>query len=229
MDFAYLRQNIDTAKQRIEKACQKSGRKGDDVRLVVVTKTHPAQTLQALIDLGIRDIGENRVREIELKVPLLKGDFSLHMVGHLQTNKTAKVLPLVQWVQSIDSVRLAEKINTILGQAPPRDKKLKALVEVNTSGEASKSGCPPHECHGLCEKVAAYSTMELHGLMTVGPLTGGEIATRKAFETLRKLGEQCRRLTRGELSMGMSSDFDWAIEEGSTMVRIGSLILGNRP
>ena len=121
MDFAYLRQNIDTAKQRIEKACQKSGRKGDDVRLVVVTKTHPAQTLQALIDLGIRDIGENRVREIELKVPLLKGDFSLHMVGHLQTNKTAKVLPLVQWVQSIDSVRLAEKINTILGQAPSMD------------------------------------------------------------------------------------------------------------
>jgi pyridoxal phosphate enzyme (YggS family) len=221
MVFANLRQNMEIVKERIEKACQKSGRNAGDVTLVVVTKNHPVQTIQAILDLGIRDIGENRVREIEEKVPVLHGDFSLHMIGHLQTNKAAKVVPLVDWVQSVDSSRLAEKIDAALRQDALREKKLKALVEVNISGEASKSGCASRECYSLCEKIAS---------LTIGPLTGGETATRKAFETLRKLGEQCRHFTGGSvLSMGMSSDFDWAIEEGSTMVRIGSLILGNRP
>jgi len=230
MIFANLRQNMEIVKERIEKACQKSGRNAGDVTLVVVTKNHPVQTIQAILDLGIRDIGENRVREIEEKVPVLHGDFSLHMIGHLQTNKAAKVVPLVDWVQSVDSSRLAEKIDAALRQDALREKKLKALVEVNISGEASKSGCASRECYSLCEKIASLTSMELHGLMTIGPLTGGETATRKAFETLRKLGEQCRHFTGGSvLSMGMSSDFDWAIEEGSTMVRIGSLILGNRP
>jgi len=227
MDFANLKTNIETVKERIEKACQKCGRKSEEITLVVVTKTHPVETLQALIDLGIRDIGENRVQEIEQKAPALKGAFSLHMIGHLQTNKAAKVFPFVDWIQSIDSVRLAEKIGGVASGATAR-RKLKALVEVNTSGEASKSGCSVQDCRALCEIVAAQQAIELHGLMTVGPLTGGEPATRRAFETLHKLGEHCRDLTRGALSMGMSSDFDWAIEEGATIVRIGSLIVGHR-
>ena len=228
MVFANLRHNYGILKERIEKACQKSNRNPEDIRVVAVTKTHPAETVQAVIDLGIRDIGENRVQEMEAKAPFLKGEFSMHMVGHLQTNKVSKVLPLAHWIQSIDSARLVDRINFLGGRT---QKKIKVLVEVNTSGEPSKSGCMPQECRGLCEYVSVSSVMELNGLMTIGPLSGGETETRKSFELLKKLAEQCRHLIVAKeivLSMGMSSDFGWAIEEGSTMIRIGSLLLGNR-
>jgi PLP dependent protein len=224
MDFANLQRNYSVLKERIEKACLRSNRKPEDVRLVVVTKTHPVEVAQAVIDLGIKDLGENRVQEIEQKRPLLHGDFSMHMIGHLQTNKAAKVLPMVDWIQSIDSVRLVDKIDHA-----GSGKKINALVEVNTSGESSKSGCMQEECLSLCERVKASSVLEFRGLMTIGPLNGTEGEVRKSFEKLRGLGGECRRFSSQiELSMGMSSDFEWAIEEGSTMVRIGSLLLGNR-
>jgi hypothetical protein len=224
MDFANLQRNYTELKERIEKACLRSNRKPEDVRLIVVTKTHPVEVAQAVIDLGIKDLGENRVQEIEQKRPFLKGDFSMHMIGHLQTNKAAKVFPLVDWIQSIDSVRLVDKIDHA-----GNEKKIPALVEVNTSGESSKSGCLPEECLALCERVKASNVLEFRGLMTIGPLNGTEGEVRKSFEKLRVLGEGCRRFSSHlELSMGMSSDFEWAIEEGSTMVRIGSLLLGNR-
>jgi pyridoxal phosphate enzyme, YggS family len=224
MDFANLQSNYNLLKERIEKACQRCNRKSEDVRLIVVTKTHPIEVAQAVLDLGIKDIGENRVQEIEQKRPLLQGDFSMHMIGHLQTNKAAKVLPLVDWILSIDSIRLVDKIDN-MGTV----KKIKALVEVNTSGESSKSGCAPEECLALCERVKASNVLEFRGLMTIGPLNGTETDVRKSFEKLRVLGEKCRHFSPHlELSMGMSSDFEWAIEEGSTMIRIGSLLLGNR-
>ena len=224
MDFANLQRNYNVLKERIEKACLRSNRKPEDVRLIVVTKTHPAEIVQAVIDLGIKEIGENRVQEIEQKRPFLQGDFSMHMIGHLQTNKAAKVLPLVDWIQSIDSIRLVDKIDHAAS-----GKKIKALVEVNTSGEPSKSGCAPEECLALCERLNASTVLEFRGLMTIGPLNGTERDVRKSFEKLRVLGEKCRHFSSHlELSMGMSSDFEWAIEEGSTMVRIGSLLLGNR-
>jgi hypothetical protein len=224
MDFANLQHNYNLLKERIEKTCQRCYRKPEDVRLIVVTKTHPVEIAQAVLDLGIKDIGENRVQEIEQKRPFLRGDFSMHMIGHLQTNKAAKVLPLVDWIQSVDSVRLVDKIDHA-----GSGNKIKALVEVNTSGELSKSGCLPEECLALCERMKASGVLEFRGLMTIGPLNGTEGEIRKSFEKLRVLGEGCRRLSpQVELSMGMSSDFEWAIEEGSTMVRIGSLLLGNR-
>lgn len=224
MDFANLQSNYTLLRERIEKACRKSNRNPEDVRLIVVTKTHPVETVQAVIDLGVKDIGENRVQEIERKKPFLQGDFSVHMIGRLQTNKVAKVAPLVDWIQSIDSVRLVDKIETVAV-----GKKIKALVEVNTSGEPSKSGCTSEECLELCERVNASMGLEFRGLMTIGPLTGTEGDVRKSFEKLRVLGEGCRHFSSHvELSMGMSSDFEWAICEGSTMVRIGSLLLGNR-
>ncbi len=228
MVFANLQNNYDILKSRIEKACQRSNRKPEDIRLVAVTKTHPVETVQALINLGIRDIGENRVQEIERKAPNLTGEFSMHMIGHLQTNKVSKVLPLVEWIQSIDSARLVDKINAAAQQV---QKKMKVLVEVNTSGEPAKSGCMPPECVGLCEYASGSKYMEFQGLMTVGPISGGEAETRRAFELLRNTAQACKHLTatgRMALSMGMSADFEWAIEEGSTMIRIGSLLLGNR-
>lgn len=222
---ADLQSNLAQVRGRVERACAKTGRTTDTVRLIAVTKMHPAETVQALIDIGVCDIGENRVQEIEEKAPLLKGSFSLHMVGHLQTNKAGHVLPHVSWIQSIDREKLVSRIENCHTGAS----KVKALVEVNTTGEASKSGCLPQECRALCERVAASSALEFRGLMTIGPLNSGERAVRESFSLLRRLGETVSSLAQTiELSMGMSGDFEWAIEEGSTMIRVGTALLGER-
>jgi len=148
------------------------------------------------------------------------------MIGHLQTNKAAKAVALSHWIQSIDSIRLLEKIQACVQTA---HRKIRALVEVNTSGEQSKSGCIPDECYMLAQRMAADGILEFGGLMTIGPLGADESATRNAFAQLRRLGEQCKGLAPLiDLSMGMSSDFEWAIEEGATIVRIGSLLAGSR-
>ena len=220
-----LSNRLNQIRERIAGACQRCGRGVQSVRLIAVTKTHPQKTLQELINLGVKDLGENRVFEIEEKVPGLKGDFSMHMIGHLQTNKVSRVLPYVKWIQSIDRDRLVSRIENLYSG----DQKIKALVEVNTSGEASKTGCSPEFCRELCERVVSSKALQFCGLMTIGPLQGGEKLTREAFTLLRNLGEGVKDLSDGvELSMGMSNDFEWAIEEGSTMVRIGSLLLGGR-
>ncbi|MDG5815029.1 YggS family pyridoxal phosphate-dependent enzyme [Chitinispirillales bacterium ANBcel5] len=222
-----LAERLGAIREQIERACKKSGRRVDDIRLIAVTKNHPASMIQDLIDLGVRDFGENRVNEITEKVPLLKGDFTMHMIGHLQTNKVKKVLPYVKWIQSIDRGRLIAKIENVYGQC---HEKMRVLVEVNTSGEESKSGCKPEECLELCERVVGSSVLELKGLMTIGPLGADESATRNSFALLRELGDRCRSLIDGtvELSMGMSGDFEWAIEEGATMIRIGTVLVGKR-
>jgi PLP dependent protein len=220
-----IKHNTDKVKERIDKACRKAGR-NSNVKLVAVTKTHPVEVVQAVIDAGISDIGENRVQEMEKKVPALAGNFTMHMIGHLQTNKVAKALEYAKWIQSIDSIRLADKIDAVLRSSGAR---IKALVEVNTSGEASKSGCSPDECKDICSHIASLGTIELKGLMTVGPLSTDEKTVRLAFALLRGKGEECRSFMNGlELSMGMSSDFEWAVEEGATIVRIGTLLFGNR-
>jgi len=221
-----IRQRINILQERIAAACGRAGRPADSVRVIAVTKTHSAETVQAVIDAGIADIGENRVQEIREKAPLLTGTPCLHMIGHLQTNKVAKAVPLVHWIQSIDSVHLLEKVENACRSAGT---KLNVLVQVNTSGEQSKSGCAPAEALRLCERAAQSDAVAFQGLMTIGPLGGGERETRNAFITLRNLGEQCKGLAgKIELSMGMSGDFEWAIEEGATMVRIGSLLFGER-
>jgi PLP dependent protein len=226
MDAQTLFTRYAALKERVAKACDASGRSPQDVRIIVVTKTHPAETLQSVLDAGIRDLGENRVQEIEQKVPLLKGAFEMHLIGHLQTNKVNKVVPLVTWIDSVDSIRLVEKIEqaAVLAQ-----KKIKVLVQVNTSNEATKSGCTAVECLELAQRVAQSGSLEFCGLMTIGPLSASEAVTRKSFAALRRLSEQCTSLApRIELSMGMSSDFEWAIAEGSTMIRVGTLLLGHR-
>ncbi|MBN2035852.1 MAG: YggS family pyridoxal phosphate-dependent enzyme [Chitinispirillaceae bacterium] len=221
-----LRANLEAIRERIAHACDKAGRSRDSVRLVAVTKTYPKETVQSLIDIGVREIGENRVQEMAAKAPGLKGDFILHMVGHLQTNKAGQALRFASWIQSIDSERLVSRIE----QCHAGGEKVKALVEVNTTGEASKSGCVPDQCRRLCERVAASTALELRGLMTIGPLEGDESRVRESFSRLRRLGESVADLVPMQLlSMGMSGDFEWAIEEGSTMIRIGTALAGARP
>jgi pyridoxal phosphate enzyme (YggS family) len=226
MNAQTLISRYESLKERVANACSACGRRPEDVRIIVVTKTHPIETVQSVIDAGIRDIGENRVFEIEQKMPLLKGAFDMHLIGHLQTNKVNKVVPLVQWIQSVDSLRLVEKIEHA---AALSQKKIKALVQVNTSNEVTKSGCTEADCVELAERVAKSTCLEFCGLMTIGPLDASETETRKAFSALRELSGHVRGLAaRIELSMGMSSDFEWAIAEGSTMIRVGTLLLGQR-
>lgn len=213
--------------QQIAQACARVGRSYEEVRLITVTKTQPAEVLQSVIDTGYSDIGENRVQEIVQKVPLLCGEKTMHMIGHLQSNKVSKVMPFVDWIQSIDSEKLLFKVEK---QCEDINKKMNILIQVNTSGEVSKSGCNPEEALTLCETAAKCSYINFRGLMTIGPLGGDDMEIRKSFIQLRTLCEKCRDLSDDpiELSMGMSGDFQIAIEEGSTMVRIGSLILGSR-
>lgn len=221
-----LKDRIKKIKEDIAQASATAGRPEDAVRLVIVTKTYPASLLQEILDTGHFDIGENRVQEITEKAPLLKGDKVIHMVGHLQTNKVAKVVPLVDWIQSVDSERVLRKIEE---NCEKLSRKMNILIQVNTSGEETKSGCGPHEAADLCSKASESKNLEFRGLMTIGPLYGGEKEARKSFIMLRELGRSLADPSqRFELSMGMSADFRWAIEEGSTMVRIGSLILGER-
>ena len=220
-----LSERLRSVRERIGRACLRAGRPVESVRLIAVTKTHPAETVQALIDLGVRDIGENRVQEIEEKAPALTGEFTLHMIGRLQTNKAGKVWPLAGWIQSVDREKLVRRLEGLYVDGPRK----KVLIEVNTSGEESKSGCRPDECRQLCGLVAQSGALELRGLMTIGPLGGDERAVRSAFSLLRELSLKCcAGINSPELSMGMSGDFEWAIEEGATMVRVGAVLVGNR-
>ncbi|MDR0306135.1 MAG: YggS family pyridoxal phosphate-dependent enzyme [Chitinispirillales bacterium] len=223
-DFG-LESRLQQMRGKIETACIRAGRRVESVRLIAVTKNHTAATVQKLIDLGVTDIGENRVQEIEQKQPQLTGNFTLHMIGHLQTNKAQKVWPLVGWIQSVDREKLVQRLESIYTGGPKKS----VLVEVNTSGEESKSGCSPEDCKRLCELVAQSKALELNGLMTIGPLGGDERSVKGAFALLRDLSEKsCYWIKRPELSMGMSGDFEWAIEQGSTMVRIGTALVGER-
>jgi PLP dependent protein len=220
-----LEKRYDLINNRIEKACLSCGRKRSSVTLIAVTKTQPISKIQQLIDLGVTQIGENRVQEIIEKIPELHGNFTLHMIGHLQTNKVAPVLAHAGWIQSVDRENLIRRIESLY----KGNGKINVLVEVNTSGEESKSGCKPDDCRKICELVVSSGCLELRGLMTIGPLGANEVNTRKSFSMLRKLADSNQDLAGNmELSMGMSGDFEWAIEDGSTMVRIGSMLLGER-
>lgn len=225
MEGSTLQERVEIVQRRISSACERCGRKAESVTLIAVTKTHPVETIQQLIEIGVKNIGENRVQEIVEKVPYLKGDFKIHLIGHLQTNKVAKVIPFVDMIQSIDRERVIEYLEKYL----PEDRKLPVLIEVNTTGEPTKSGCTPEECRKLSERCLKGGRLIPNGYMTLGPLGGSEVECRRSFSLLRELAEKNRDLIKEpHLSMGMSDDFEWAIEEGATMVRIGTLLLGKR-
>ncbi|MBD3322148.1 MAG: YggS family pyridoxal phosphate-dependent enzyme, partial [Chitinivibrionales bacterium] len=179
-----LHDRYEKLQERIIAACKRAGRPRESVRLIVVTKTHPAETLQSVINFGIRDIGENRVQEILQKAPLLTGTGELHLVGHLQTNKVGKVMPHIRWIHSVDREKLVLSMESA---SHKRNGKINALVQVNTSGERAKHGCSPEECLRLCERVCESKALAFRGLMTIGPLGRGESGARKSFEMLRKL------------------------------------------
>jgi PLP dependent protein len=205
-----------------------SGRSPGDIRIVAVSKTVDESVVQEAIDAGIRVFGENKVQEAKRKIPGLRGDFTFHMVGHLQSNKAREAIQLFDLIHSIDKVDTAAAVDREAGRI---GKKQKVLIQVNTSGEESKSGIEPWSARDLATRVIDLKNLELIGLMTMAPFTDDEGVIRKTFSAARRLLEEINGslgLALAELSMGMSSDYRIAVEEGATLVRIGTAIFGNR-
>ncbi len=215
---------------RVEEAARRAGRSAEDVRLCAVTKNVSPEAIEEAFREGQRLFGENRVQEARRKIPSGPVGAEWHMIGHLQTNKVRDAVRLFACIQSLDSLHLAEAIQKRL-EFEGKDRTLPVLVEVNCSGEETKYGIRPDELPPLLESMGGLDRLEIRGLMTVGPLSVDPDDSRRAFALLRELRDEARRSTGlplQELSMGMSADFEIAVEEGSTMVRIGSAIFGGR-
>jgi hypothetical protein len=227
-----IKENIARVQERIAAACRRSGRRPEDVRLVAITKTVSPERIREAYEAGLRDFGENRVQEAKAKRPAVRDlAATWHMVGHLQTNKARPARELFHWVHSVDSFRLAQKLDQ--AAPPPTGDRLPVLIEVNLGEEPSKSGARGSEVIQLAEEVSKLDKVELRGLMVIPPYLENPEEVRPYFQRLRELAREiaCRNLpnvSSQELSMGMTHDFEVAIEEGATMVRIGTAIFGPR-
>jgi len=229
-----IAENLAQVRERTGDAARRSGRRPEDIALMAVSKTFPAERIREAYDAGLRLFGENRVQEFAGKIDALRDlrDVEWHLIGHLQTNKAAKAAELFGAIDSVDSLRLAQKLNA---SAQQLGKKLAVLMEINVGGEAAKSGIAPgsRELEELLQAAPQLARLHIHGLMTVPPFTEDAQQARPYFRQLRELRDQiaARRLPAVEmdvLSMGMSHDFEVAIEEGSTCVRVGTAIFGDR-
>jgi PLP dependent protein len=229
MEAETLRARAAQVRERIEAARARAGRTGE-VTLVAVTKTHPPDVVRAAIDAGIGDVGENRVQEMDDKVrDVGRRAVRWHLIGHLQRNKAARAVAIADLIHSLDSVRLAEALSA---EAVKAGITLPALVQVNTSGEESKFGLPPDEAVDAIGQMAQLPGLRLEGMMTMAPFTDDQAVIRRTFAGARRLCEEAARqvpaFTGRHLSMGMSNDFEAAVEEGSTLVRVGSTLFGER-
>ena len=224
-----LAANLSNIRQRIAAAASRAGRAPDSVTLLAVTKSQPPEAVQEAARLGLTLFGENKVQEAKAKIPLCSGRLQWHMIGHLQSNKCRDAVELFSMIQGVDSLSLAEEINKRAEQAA---KTLPILLEVNIVGEASKFGYKPQQLLADLEKLNALPRLEIHGLMTIPPWSPLPETVRPVFRKLRQLEGECEQRLGAplpQLSMGMSGDFDVAIEEGATIVRIGTALFGERP
>ncbi|HZW81419.1 MAG TPA: YggS family pyridoxal phosphate-dependent enzyme [Candidatus Deferrimicrobiaceae bacterium] len=226
--------NIAAVSERIEQAAHRAGRSRKDIALMAVTKTQPPEKIHEAYHAGLRLFGENRVQEFSAKAPAIADlhDAAWHMIGHLQTNKAARTAELFHAVDSVDSLKLAEKLDAA---ARKLGRKLGVLIEINVGGEAAKTGAAPEspEVEALLVAAPRLEALAFRGLMTVPPFTDDPQSARPYFRKLRELRDKisARRLPAidmPQLSMGMSHDFEVAIEEGSTCVRVGTAIFGER-
>ena len=223
-----ISQNLRQLYGRIAEACETSERDTDDITIVAVTKTHPAGVIRHAIAAGLRDIGESRIQEAEPKILEIDRQARFHLIGHLQSNKVKKAVELFDIIQSVDSLRLANEISR---RAAEIERTIECLIEVNCSGEEQKQGVEPDNCLELLRQVDALDNIRLTGLMTIAPYVDDEYKIRAAFARCRKLWKQGQDIVGEEfdtLSMGMTSDFEAAISECATMIRIGSALFGPR-
>jgi len=225
-----LKEALPRTEDRIAGALERAGRTGP-VELIAVTKGHPASAVDAAWRAGIRAVGENRVQELESKrAEVAPGNgVAWHLIGHLQRNKVRQSLPLFDLIHSVDSLRLARELSK---ESQRAGVDVRALVQVNMSGEETKGGFEGEAALEGIAEVAGLPGMAVMGLMTMAPLTGDEAVVRRTFRRTRELLERCGAegipLAGRELSMGMSSDYELAVEEGSTMIRLGTVLFGER-
>jgi PLP dependent protein len=224
-----LAANLSSIQQQIQAACARAGRDPATVTLLAVSKGQPPESVSALAALGQTLFGENRVQEAKAKIERCPGRLRWQMIGHLQTNKAREAVRLFTLIQSVDSLRLAEEINQCADKAA---KTMPLLLEVNVAGEASKFGYKPETLLEELKQINALPKIEIHGLMTIAPWTPTPERVRPIFRSLRELKRQCEDILGAplpQLSMGMTGDFEVAIEEGATLVRLGTALFGERP
>jgi pyridoxal phosphate enzyme (YggS family) len=225
MDIAL---NLAEIQERMAAACARANRPAGSVTLLAVSKTHPPETIEAAAAAGLKVFGENKIQEAKTKIPLCPGHLRWHFIGHLQSNKCREAVQLFSMIQGVDSLAIAQEINKRAEQAA---KTMPILIEVNVAGEASKFGYRPEQLLADWEALTALPRLEVHGLMTIPPYVTDAEKVRPHFRRLRELKVQCEERLGAplpHLSMGMSGDYEVAIEEGATLVRIGTALFGKR-
>lgn len=229
MDEFGIADRLDGVRARMAAACERAGRRPDEVRLVAVSKTYPPEMVEAAAAAGCDCFGENRVYEALPKIEACPGHLEWHFIGHLQRNKVQHVVPAFALIHAVDSQRLLERIETVAEAVGAR---VAVCLEVNVSGESSKFGLVPDDVPAVLEAANGMMHVDVQGLMTMAPFTTDPASTRPVFRRLRECRERWAAqsgFALRTLSMGMSNDFEVAIEEGATLVRIGSGIFGKRP
>jgi PLP dependent protein len=217
-----IRANLEAVHERVARACERAGRKPDDVLLIAVSKTVEIERIRLAVTAGVRALGENRVQEAKEKVAGFGRPVPWHLIGSLQTNKARDAVELFDWIHSVDREELARELDR---RAHQRERRVKILVQVNVGEEPQKGGVHPAELKGLLESLTALSNLEVRGLMCIPPAAETADASRPWFKRLRELRDAAGL---EHCSMGMSGDFEVAIEEGATMVRVGTAIFGPR-
>lgn len=225
-----LKENLQQVEENIKKACKKSGRDRADVTLIAVSKTKPVEMLQTVYDCGVRDFGENKVQEMCDKMEVLPGDIKWHMIGHLQTNKVKYIVGRTELIHSVDSVHLAAEIQK---QAVKKDVIVPILIEVNIAEEESKFGIHKADTIAMVRQIAEMDHLRIKGLMTIAPFVENAEDNRLYFREIKQLSVDIKNqnidnVSMDVLSMGMTGDYEVAIEEGATLVRVGTGIFGER-
>jgi pyridoxal phosphate enzyme (YggS family) len=220
--------NLNSIRARIAAACARAGRAEDSVTLLAVSKSHTPETIRAAVDAGQIHFGENKIQEAKAKIPLSPGKARWQFIGHLQSNKVRDAVELFEMIQGVDSLAIAQEISKRAEQA---GKTMPILLEVNVAGEGSKFGYAPEKLLAELNELNALPRIEIHGLMAIPPFTPLAEKARPYFQKLRELKTDCEKILGvplPQLSMGMSGDFEIAIEEGATIVRVGTALFGER-
>lgn len=225
-----LKENLKNVQNNIKKACERVGRKPEEVTLVAVSKMKPLSDIEELLETGQLEYGENYVQELCDKYENISKPVHWHMIGHLQTNKVKYIIDKVSMIHSVDSVRLAEAIEK---EAAKKDICMPVLIEVNVAGEESKFGLSVEEVLPFLEEISSYEHLQVKGLMTIAPFVANPEENREVFQKLKKLSvdiaaKNINNVNMSVLSMGMTNDYQVAVEEGATMVRVGTGIFGER-
>lgn len=229
-DYGYISENIENIRKNIDAACKRSGRDPKDVLLLAVSKTVDVDRIKVAVDCGLNSLGENRVQEIMEKYEPMGENVKWHLIGHLQTNKVKYIIDKVELIHSVESIKLAEEINK---QAKKHNLVMDVLVEVNMADEESKFGVKPEETEGFIRELALMDNIRVRGLMTVAPNVENGEKNRVYFRNMKQLlvdinAKNINNINMDILSMGMTGDYETAVEEGATIVRVGTGIFGKR-